>query len=155
MKKSVRCRAIIINNGELVVMYREFEGRKFYTFPGGGKEENETLQECVKREVLEEMGLIVEPVKKVYTYIDIRSKQHFYVCECKDVKLTKPSGEEYLENRNRGLYLPTLIEVSKIPNLPLMPPEVAIKLYKDYTKHGEMLGNRVKKIHSKTKEKNK
>lgn len=151
MKKSVRARGIIIENGELVVMYREFDGRKFYTFPGGGKEENETLEECVKREVFEEMGLIVEPIKKVYTIVDDWSIQHFYICECTEVKLTKPEGEEYLENRNRGLYLPSLIEISKIPILPLMPPEIANVVYNDYKKYGEMLRLKVKKFKSKGK----
>ncbi len=151
MKKSVRARGIIIKNGELVVMYREFEGRKFYTFPGGGMEDGESETECVKREVLEEMGLIVEPIKKVYTYIDDKSIQHFYICECTEVKLAKPEGEEYLQNRNRGLYLPSLIEIFKIPNLPLMPNEIANEFYNDYLLFGPMLNRKVKKICSKNK----
>ena len=65
MEKRIRARAIIINNGKLVSMYREREGRRFYTFPGGGMEGNETEEECVKREVFEEFGLIVKPIKSV------------------------------------------------------------------------------------------
>ena len=58
--KRVRARAIIFDGEKLVSMYRERDGRIFYTFPGGGIEANETLTDCVKREVLEEFGLTVE-----------------------------------------------------------------------------------------------
>ena len=38
----------------------------YYVFPGGGLEENETLEEGVKREILEEFGIIVEVKEKLY-----------------------------------------------------------------------------------------
>ena len=64
---------------KLVSMYREFQDRVFYTIPGGGMEEGETLQECVKREVFEEFGFVVEPVKNVYIYESETSIEYFYL----------------------------------------------------------------------------
>lgn len=142
LQKRKSARAIIFKNGEIVSMYREREGRKFYTFPGGGMESGETEEQCVKREVFEEFGLTVEPLKKVYTYESERSIEYFYVCKWLSGKLGDGAGEEYEADRNRGVYIQTSIKVADIPNLPLMPPEVATRLVEDYKKNGEVLRNR-------------
>ena len=42
-----------------------------------------------------------------------------------------------------------MIEISKIPTLPLMPPEIANAFYEDFKKNGKSLSNNVKKIKAK------
>lgn len=143
-EKRARARAIIIHEGKMVSMYRERQGRVFYTFPGGGMEGTETEEECVKREVFEEFGLIVKPIKKVYTYENKNSIEHFYIADWLSGEFGSGEGEEFEENRNNGVYIPKLIEISDIPNIPLMPPEVASAFYDDYTKYGKDLRNDVK-----------
>ena len=145
-EKRARARAIIIHEGKMVSMYRERQGRVFYTFPGGGMEGTETEEECVKREVFEEFGLIVKPIKKVYTYENKNSIEHFYIADWLSGEFGSGEGEEFEENRNNGVYIPKLIEISDIPNIPLMPPEVASAFYDDYTKYGKDLRNDVKFI---------
>ena len=146
--KRISCRAIIIENDTMVSMYRELKDRIFYTFPGGGLEENETEEECVKREVLEEFGLNVEPVKKVYTYESERSIEHFYLCNVVGGEFGKGAGEEF-HNNNNGVYKPTKIKLKEIKNLPLMPPEVAKALILDYKNFGKNLRNDVLFINGK------
>ena len=143
-EKRARARAIIIHEGKMVSMYRERQGRAFYTFPGGGMKGTETEEECVKREVFEEFGLIVKPIKKVYTYENKNSIEHFYIADWLSGEFGSGEGEEFEENRNNGVYIPKLIEISDIPNIPLMPPEVASAFYDDYTKYGKDLRNDVK-----------
>ena len=46
------CRAIIINKGKILLSYESKNDK--YLIPGGGIEENESLIDCCKREVLEE-----------------------------------------------------------------------------------------------------
>ncbi len=145
-EKRVSCRAIIYVEGGIVSMYRERGERKFYTFPGGGKELNESEEECVKREVLEEFGLKVEPLKKVYVYESQRSIEHFYVCKWISGKFGSGVGEEFQADRNNGIYKPTTIEIAKIPQLPLMPPEVAENFVKDYKERGEILNDSPKYV---------
>lgn len=145
-EKRVSARAIIYFDDKIVSMYRERDGRVFYTFPGGGKEENETERECVQREVFEEFGLVVEPIKKVYVYENERSIEHFYICKWLAGKFGTGAGEEFQADRNRGVYRQTLIEIAKIPTLPLMPPEVAEVFAQDYSKNGEALRKRARKI---------
>ena len=125
-------------------MYREKGDRVFYTFPGGGMEGNETEEECVKRELLEEFGIIVKPIKKVYTYESQNSIEHFYVAEWISGEFGSGQGEEFQENRNNGLYIPKLIKIADIPNLPLMPPEVAMAFYNDYIQNGKDIRDDVK-----------
>ena len=52
----IRTKALIINKEYI---YLANEGT-VYHFPGGHLEQNETLQECLKREVLEETGIELE-----------------------------------------------------------------------------------------------
>ena len=79
--KRKRARAIVVNDSKLVSMYREFDDRSFYVFPGGGMEGNESEEECVIREVYEEFGITVKPIKKVYVYETEKSIEYFYLCE--------------------------------------------------------------------------
>ena len=150
-KKKERARAIIVREGRLVSMYREKQGRIYYTFPGGGMEENESEEDCVKREVFEEFGIIVKPIKKVYTYENKISKEHFYLAEWLSGEFGSGKGEEFQENRNNGIYLPKFIKISDIPNLPLMPPEVASAFYSDYIKNGNGIRKDVKFIFGEIK----
>lgn len=143
--KRTRVRAIIYSENKIVSMYREREGRIFYTFPGGGMEEGETEKQCVMREVFEEFGLNVRPVKKVYIYENERSVEHFYICEWIDGEFGTGKGEEFDENRNNGIYKPLLIDIAEIPSLPLMPPEIAKAFYEDFMTNGINLRNDVLK----------
>lgn len=137
--KRISARAIVIIDGKLIAMYRERDGRVYYTFPGGGKEKGETLEECVKREVLEEFGMVVEPIKKVYIYESAKSIEHFYLVKWISGEFGTGKGEEFQADRNRGVYIPKLVEISSLNNLPLMPPEVALAFFKDYSKNGEQI----------------
>ena len=150
-EKRIRARAIIIHDEKIVSMYRERSGRIFYTFPGGGMEGSESEVECVKREVMEEFGLVVEPIKKVYTYENKNSVEHFYTAKWISGEFGSGEGEEFQENRNNGIYIPRMIEISKIPNIPLMPPEVATAFYEDYMKNGKDLNSDVKFIFGEIK----
>lgn len=144
--KRVSARAIIFMGDKIVSMYREKDGRKFYTFPGGGMEEGETEEACVQREVLEEFGITIKPVKKVYVYENERSLEHYYICEHISGELGSGTGEEFQIDRNKGIYIPTAIALAKIPELPLMPPEIASTLVADFKKNGKSLTDVVKKV---------
>ena len=143
MQKRVSCRAIIFDNERMVSMYREKGDRVYYTFPGGGMEKNETEEECVVREVKEEFGIDIKPVKKVYVYEDEKSIQNFYLCDWLKGELGSGVGEEFQDDRNKGVYVPSLIYVNKIQDLPLMPPIVAKQLVEDVKKYNYKLSKEV------------
>ncbi len=132
VEKRKRARAIILIDDSIVTMYREFDDRVFYTFPGGGVEGNETLEECVVREVLEEFGMKVKPIKKLYEYESNNSVEYFYLCEWLSGEFGCGTGEEYAKDNKNGVYKPTLMKIKEIPKMPLMPQEVAVSFYNDF-----------------------
>lgn len=149
--KRIRARAIIIHDEKIMSMYRERQDRVFYTFPGGGMEGNESEHDCVKREVLEEFGIVVEPIKKLYVYENQNSIEHFYLAKWVSGDFGSGTGEEFQADRNNGVYIPKLIQIVDIPNLPLMPPEVATSFYEDYVKNGIKIRDDIKTIFGEIK----
>lgn len=57
LRKGVSAVIINRNNKFLLVNLCQFEPR-FYAIPGGGLEENETLEDAVYREIFEELGIV-------------------------------------------------------------------------------------------------
>lgn len=62
MKRNIRnsAKALIIKDGKMAVIKISDAGEEWYIMPGGGQEAEETLNEAVCREVLEELGISVE-----------------------------------------------------------------------------------------------
>ena len=144
--KRISCRAIIIDREKLVAMYREKNDRVYYTFPGGGLEENETEEACVIRECKEEFGIDVEVVRKVYIYNGEKSIEHFFICDWIDGAIGMGEGEEFMPGNDKGIYMPVLIPMELLSSKPLMPPEVASELIKDYSNNGSKLIDGIKNI---------
>lgn len=82
-RKCVSCRAVIVKDGKILLSHETKTG--YYMSPGGGIEEGETSEECVKREVLEETGYIVNIIKPFvtineYSY-DTLYVSRYFLCE--------------------------------------------------------------------------
>ena len=140
MEKRESARAIIFRRGQIVVMYREKSDRVYFTFPGGGRQEGESLENCVKREVYEEFGITVEPIREVYFYEGETTLQHFFLCEWTDGDIGTGDGEEFLGDSSRGIYIPMRVDIERLTKIPLMPPEVTKALSNDIKTFGEKLG---------------
>ena len=112
MNKRISSRAIIIDNNELLVMFRrkikDNEIKEYYAIPGGGKEENETLEENVIREIKEEFCVDIKILgylgKKEYD----NAIEHFFLF-CIVNGIPKLGGEELDRNTPENYY-----EVRKI-----------------------------------------
>ena len=136
-----RVAGIIFIDGKLALMHRKDvlkrpEMPEYYTLPGGGLEEGETIEEGTKREIKEEFGIDVELVKKLYeiTSEKFNQKEIFYLC--KYVSGTFGTGEgpefsgdpKYIES---GKYLPELIDIENLEKINLMPPEIKNRIIED------------------------
>lgn len=72
----VRCRALILNKGKLFVV-KHPHNTSFAALPGGKLERGENVEECMRRELIEELG--IEPklgkLQYVYTFLDGDTRQ--------------------------------------------------------------------------------
>ena len=88
---------------------------EYYTFPGGGQEGKESLEEGVKREIKEEFGIDVEVKKKLYELENIETDQreYFFLCEYIGGEFGSGIGPEFSGDpkyKHRGKYIPEIIK---------------------------------------------
>ncbi|MBP5330942.1 MAG: serine hydrolase [Lachnospiraceae bacterium] len=76
-------RAIIVQDGKILLTHELNSG--WWLLPGGGMEEGETPEECVVREVEEETGYLVRPLRSFLFmsefYEEYRYSGYFFICE--------------------------------------------------------------------------
>lgn len=104
MKKTAR--AIIIENDKLLVFYRRkvIDGKIFiyYAIPGGHVDLGESNEECVIRELKEEMNLDIEVLNYVGKITIDDCEENYYYCKIVGGKLR--FGGEELERCNIDNY---------------------------------------------------
>ncbi|MCR5322784.1 MAG: serine hydrolase [Lachnospiraceae bacterium] len=76
-------RAIIVQDGKILLTHELNSG--WWLLPGGGLEEGETPEDCVIREVEEETGYLVRPLRRFLFmsefYEEYRYSGYFFICE--------------------------------------------------------------------------
>ena len=74
----IRLTGILIEEGKILLLEQGlgFESKRKYSLPGGTLEENETVYDCIKREMREETGLEVEPTRLLYICDRITPEVH-------------------------------------------------------------------------------
>jgi len=132
-QKRIRAVAIIINNNKVLVMHRIKQGKEYYVFPGGGVENNETIEQAVLREVQEETSLEIKIEKLLYHHIyenDIKkgfyTEQFFYLCRyiSGEPKLGDGNESEEMKESNDNFYNPAWYEIKNLSQLLLYPLEI-------------------------------
>ena len=97
-KGSIRCsaKALVYDNGKLLLnSHRTSAGELYYDLPGGGQNPYETMEEAVVREVLEETGLQVQPLRfaalceEIFTNESMRERFPEYCHRCMHIFLVK------------------------------------------------------------------
>lgn len=72
-------RAIIINDGSLLMIERNRPGLHYFSTPGGGIEDGETTLEAVQREIIEETSLNVRVEREIYRWVEGTHTHHFFL----------------------------------------------------------------------------
>ena len=117
------------------VLKRE-DYQEYYTFPGGGLEEGETLEEGVIREIKEEFGINVKVIRKLYEMKSekFNQKEYFYLCKYVDGEFGTGNGPEFNNDPkyiDSGKYLPEIIKKEDIKEILLLPSEIKELFVKD------------------------
>ena len=126
-------KAIVLHEGRLLLnRCRDAHNGEYYSLPGGGQEQFETMAEAISRECLEETGYSVEPVRFAAlmeeicldpfireNYLQYAHKMlHFFLC-----KLSSSDRVEPTETDESQIAI-EWIAVEEIPNVNLLPEEV-------------------------------
>lgn len=118
MKKRVSSRAIIIEDGKLLTMFRrkikkDGSVKEYYVIPGGGLEENETLEENVIRELKEEFNVDIEVVKFLGTEEYDDTIANYFLCKIVN-GIPRLGGEELERMTNENYYEVRYINLNEI-----------------------------------------
>lgn len=121
-------RGIVFKDGGIILIHRikEKEGKKkeYYVFPGGGIEGEETHNEAVIREVLEETGIIVKPKKEIYRLQKDENIHYFILCDYVSGQLGTGEGPEFNseEYSQSGQYIPEIVKIEDIDKIDIPEP---------------------------------
>ncbi|MGN7386355.1 NUDIX hydrolase [Sporosarcina sp. SAFN-015] len=116
--------AVIIEGDKIVLIKRNRDGEEYYVFPGGGIEKGESPEQATIREAFEELGVRIDVIKCLGT-VEFKGKQHYFISKIVGGEFGTGQGEEYEENRNRGIYEPMWIPISELDSLDVRPMEIA------------------------------
>lgn len=130
LHKSVR--AIIKKDEGIVLIHRikkKEDGtyREYYVIPGGKMEDGETEKQTAIREVFEELGIKIEPEKKIIEYNSDYddSIQIFYLCKYVEGTIGTGKGPEITDKSTyEGIFEPVIIKFDEIKNINLVPEEI-------------------------------
>ena len=120
MEKRVSSRAIIIENGKLLAMFRrkikkDGSVKEYYVIPGGGLEDGETLEENVIRELKEEFNVDIEVVKFLSTEEYDDTIANYFLCKIVN-GTPKLGGEELDRMTPENYYEIRYIDLNDIDN---------------------------------------
>ena len=120
-------RAIIIENGKLLVIRRDKENTQYYTLPGGVIDANETAEVALRREVVEETGLHITSARLVYIekHPEPYNEQYIFLCEVAahgDAALADDSEEAMLNKLGFNTHTVTWVSWETLPRLPFLTP---------------------------------
>ncbi len=127
MKKAVR--AIIIHKDKFLMMHRNKSGVQYHTLVGGGVKEGEQLEAALIREVREETGLAIQPIRLVF-YEELpppHNSQYIYLCEItggdpEAIALEKYSEEALMNQHEANIHTPVWVNVNNLHVLHFRTP---------------------------------
>jgi 8-oxo-dGTP diphosphatase len=129
-----RVAAIIVKDEKMLLMHRINNGKEYYSFPGGGKEEGESLEEGTLRELSEETTIEATIDHLVYKLTwDSGDENYFYLCTyiSGEPKLREDAEEISEMADGTQMYKPEWVEISMLPNTLLFQLEIRDLLIED------------------------
>jgi ADP-ribose pyrophosphatase YjhB (NUDIX family) len=122
-------RAIIIENGKILVMFRNKEGIKYYTLVGGRLNDNENAEDALAREVMEETGMRVTEARLVYTesHSAPYNEQFVYLCDVaphQEVAIQDAAEEAQMNKVEINIHTPMWANLSSFKTLPFRTPQL-------------------------------
>lgn len=122
MRRAVR--AIIIKDGQLLVMHRNKFGKEYDTLPGGNVELDEQPEQALARELMEEAQLEFANPRLVFLEQagEPYGQQYIYLCDyvSGEPMLQPGSEEDVISKMGHNLYKTMWIKLSDLPAKPFL-----------------------------------
>ncbi len=131
MNKRVSARGIIIEDNEVYLMFRKKildDGsiKEYYVIPGGGININESLEDCLKRELKEELSIDI----KINSYLGYDESKdtiaHFYSCSIIN-GIPSLGGEELERCSKSNYYEIRKVKIEDLDNIDVIAKDIIIK----------------------------
>ncbi len=135
MKQNAR--AVVVKDGNLLLMKRFKMGQEYYTLLGGGIEAMETPEAAALREVREESGVIIANPRLVFVEESgTFGMQYIYLCDyvSGEPSLPDDSEEAFWSTEGVNTYTPLWLPFDKLDDIPFVSPllkEVLIRAKTD------------------------
>jgi 8-oxo-dGTP diphosphatase len=129
-----RVAGMVIHKDHILLMFRRNKGKEYFTFPGGGIEAKENLEQAVVRELWEETSVNVKPERILYDIDwDHTSHQKFFLCLylAGEPKLGDFVEKDVMKKDKNQYYDPRWIRLTDLPQLLLYPLEIKEWLLQD------------------------
>lgn len=124
MKRNAR--AIVIKDGNLLLMKRFKVDKEYYTLLGGGVNNDEQPEDAAIRETMEESGVSIKSPRLMYVEEagEPFGDQYIYFCDyvSGDPKLPDDSEEAYWSIPGKNTYEPVWFPFSKLQEIPFVSP---------------------------------
>lgn len=139
MKKRVSARAVIIENGQVIAMFRKKKQedgthKEYYVIPGGGVEENETLEEACVRELKEEYNVDINVLGYLGKEENETTISHIFHAEISN-GIPALGGEEKDKNNEDNYYEIKRININELDKINIYASEFIKKANnKEYEK---------------------
>ncbi|MGW0854438.1 NUDIX domain-containing protein [Streptomyces sp. NPDC002690] len=119
--KRVRAGAIVIRDGQILLIRQSDRRYTWYEIPGGGVEAGETLHEAVLRELREETALAGSVDREVARVWKEETRQHYFVVHAEG----EVGAEDQLDNYGgRPVWMP----VAELPGTALWPRRLSWRI---------------------------
>lgn len=122
-------RAIIIEDGKLLVMYRNKHGSEYFTLVGGRVNDDESTEQGLEREIYEETGLSV--IRSQLVYIEEHpapyNQQYIYLCETAphgEINLQEYTEEAFLNKLDANIHKPMWVDAQHFGRLAFRTPQL-------------------------------
>jgi ADP-ribose pyrophosphatase YjhB (NUDIX family) len=122
-------RAIITNKNNILVMFRNKHGSKYYTLVGGEVDPGESLEDALLREINEETGLQITSYNEVFYELHKPPylEQHIYACEVAsydEVKIQSFAEESMMNLMGMNVHKPMWVSFEAFERLPFRTPQL-------------------------------
>ena len=128
-RMSKAARAIIIEDGNMLVMHRNKQGSQYFTLVGGRVDDSETIEQAVVREVREETGLEVVSAQLVFyePHPMPYNEQYIFVCQVAPhdtIGIQTTSEEAMLNKLGFDTHTPYWIPLKAFAQLAFRTPQL-------------------------------